>query len=687
MDAMPAVTIQPPTTHPHQPSARSLSYEDALDLGYCSSPEAMEEGSQGQQRRQDDALKERCNKEGEAAATKGKSNGPANLVGGLRSVIIKSPEHRLSYKEALLRSKTFKPQASHAWSASGDYIWCKVGSTRASKSSARPSCRDPPNCILCSWSDHKARHCLSSGEGRKEPAAKAALRKPPLLLDPTPGAPERHVERITACTTWSGALWEAEWEVEIHGLVAVQLDARVHLTCEAMRRDVLRQLRIPEHELMVTHLKPAWFLLRFESSHLHNTALATRVLPTSCTGLRLMPWTKQVSAKSSSLFYRVRVCIEGLPGHGHQIETVTPLFKTLTIIDTVDPERQRDEEIGCFCLWLWTSDLDVIAKEGVLQIAKPVEVSDDYFISLGNMELPNLRSGPAKMLDYEVIIHIDRIEDYTSRSGSSSNQSYQSDIGRRTGGRSHGGDAAGAVEEDLTASARITREHAGPESTVEALGLELTDQGGQPVEGTVVAELLSLGARAFAIDHASAKNVDEEAEVQQAGVQGGEEVLEHVPEDIVLLAGVWNQGQLLSLDDTVACGDPKVIGTGQCTKMGHEKVQAQLAQGKENDPSGLTLMETACPKYMKATSAPLLTTPAKKVTCKVASKKADASTDGTMPKSRKSTRLANRPIGDMTMEEQATTLLMKKCNFLEKKQKPDDQAKIMFCSSFADPMP
>jgi hypothetical protein len=177
----------------------------------------------------------------------------------------------------------------------------------------------------------------------------------------------------------------------------------------------------------------------------------------------------------------------------------------------------------------------------------------------------------------------------------------------------------------------------------------------------------------------------EEAEAQQAGVQAGEEVLEHVPEDTVLLAGSGDQGQLLSLDDTVACGDPKVIGTGQSTEMGREGVQAQLAEGKKNDPSGLTLMETACPKYMKATSAPLLTTPAKKVTCKATSKKANASTDGTMSKSRKSTRVANRQTGDMTMEEQATALLMKKCNFLEKK-KPEDQAKIMFCSSFVDPM-
>jgi hypothetical protein len=62
-----------------------------------------------------------------------------------------------------------------------------------------------------------------------------------------------------------------------------------------------------------------------------------------------------------------------------------------------------------------------------------------------------------------------------------------------------------------------------------------------------VAELLSLGTRAFAIDHASAKNVAEEDEAQQAGVQAGEEVLEHVPEDTVLLAGAGTRDSFYHL--------------------------------------------------------------------------------------------------------------------------------------------
>ena len=41
----------------------------------------------------------------------------------------------------------------------------------------------------------------------------------------------------------------------------------------------------------------------------------------------------------------------------------------------------------------------------------------------------------------------------------------------------------------------------------------------------------------------------------------------------------------------------------------------------------------------------------------------------------------------MTVQEHATALLMKKCTFLEKTQKPDNQGKTLFYSSFADLMP
>jgi hypothetical protein len=52
----------------------------------------------------------------------------------------------------------------------------------------------------------------------------------------------------------------------------------VRLTCEQVRRDVLRQLRVPEHLLFVTKMKEATFLLLFERLELRNAALGRGLL-------------------------------------------------------------------------------------------------------------------------------------------------------------------------------------------------------------------------------------------------------------------------------------------------------------------------------------------------------------------------------------------------------------------------
>ena len=69
-------------------------------------------------------------------------------------------------------------------------------------------------------------------------------------------------------------------------------------------------------------------------------------------------------------------------------------------------------------MWVWAVDPDAIAKEGILKLEEPVEFSEefhhDYFTSFGHMAPPETRNGVARMLDYHVLIHLDRIVDYNS---------------------------------------------------------------------------------------------------------------------------------------------------------------------------------------------------------------------------------------------------------------------------------
>ena len=53
---------------------------------------------------------------------------------------------------------------------------------------------------------------------------------------------------------------------------------------------------------------------------------------------------------TSKLPYRVRVCIEGIPAHATNLETVSKLFSAKTVIDRIDTEKLKEEERACVCV-------------------------------------------------------------------------------------------------------------------------------------------------------------------------------------------------------------------------------------------------------------------------------------------------------------------------------------------------
>ncbi|RLN38860.1 hypothetical protein C2845_PM01G27360 [Panicum miliaceum] len=410
----------------------------------------------------------------------------------LRSVVVKPTTHRVSYKEALTGARTFKPRFNEettggggggggVWSVerrrqrgSRATVWARLGRTasihdrlgerewpikerlgpcsppvgslllllrakavdRCFNCFARDhriaQCRDPPRCILCSRSGHKARYCKAavtrggqvsgahSAAGsvrRGEPkATKAAME------EFIPGEPDRRPEKVVACAGRTAAIREAERDVMLHTLLGVQLDARVALNCDVIGRDALQQLRIPEYALSVSKVKAATFLLRFERPEQRNAALGRGLLAVGRTQLHVMPWTRQFGAASSKLKYRVRVCIEGVPAHAAQVEPITKLFPSSTFVEKIDSGMNTEDERACVCVWVWTPNPDEIAKEGVLWLEEPFEFTGEY------MELPKLRNEEVGMLDYKVILHIDRLVDYTPPARSSSWKSYESDV-------------------------------------------------------------------------------------------------------------------------------------------------------------------------------------------------------------------------------------------------------------------
>lgn len=186
---------------------------------------------------------------------------------------------------------------------------------------------------------------------------------------------------------------DAEREISLHSLVGVLTYARMRITGEQVRRDVLRQLRILEHLLSVSKLKNATFLLKFERLEMRNVALGRGLLTEGPTRMHLMAWNRQHGAVSASkLQYRVRVCIESIPAHAVSLETASHLFLSPSFVESVDTERTTEDEKACLCVWVWTADPDNIAIEGLFSLEEPIEFTEeqhnDFFTRLGNMELP-----------------------------------------------------------------------------------------------------------------------------------------------------------------------------------------------------------------------------------------------------------------------------------------------------------
>jgi len=141
-------------------------------------------------------------------------------------------------------------------------------------------------------------------------------------------------------------------------------------------------------------------------------ALGRGLLAAGRTQIHVMPWTRQFGAAASKLKYRVRVCLEGIPSHAAQVETIAKLFPSSAFVEIIDTETPTEKEKACVCVWIWTVDPDGIAKEGVLRLEEPVEFTEefhnDFYTRLGNMEIPEIRNKAAAMLHYKVLIHIDQ---------------------------------------------------------------------------------------------------------------------------------------------------------------------------------------------------------------------------------------------------------------------------------------
>jgi hypothetical protein len=83
-------------------------------------------------------------------------------------------------------------------------------------------------------------------------------------------------------------------------------------------------------------------------------------------------------------------------------------------------DTEKSEEEQCLCLWVWTPDLEGSPISAILHVVEPVTLPHDGYaeilMELG-MPVGAMRIDQAKVLDYEVLVHVDCVLDYAPRGG------------------------------------------------------------------------------------------------------------------------------------------------------------------------------------------------------------------------------------------------------------------------------
>jgi hypothetical protein len=226
----------------------------------------------------------------------------------------------------------------------------------------------------------------------------------------------------------------AERDLDLFSLLAVPLNAHARLETAAFRAEAARLLRVPVFKLEVSRQAGSTFLLSFEDQHEWNSCLRMGFLEFGFFRFRLMPWTRQVSASVvSKLLFRVRLCIEGVPAHLRHESLLGSLFPPTAFIDEEVCEMEKLEEEECARMWLWTSDPDNIAITGTLLAEELTVLPEEHYADGGAHMVEEgstfgvRRLGPAGTLDFDVIIHVDRVVDYSPLPDSPSHKSMASD--------------------------------------------------------------------------------------------------------------------------------------------------------------------------------------------------------------------------------------------------------------------
>ncbi|KAM0899504.1 hypothetical protein ACQ4PT_021349 [Festuca glaucescens] len=302
-------------------------------------------------------------------------------------------------------------------------------------------CKNRARCLLCGESGHKARWCrgeqdLQATSTPREAPRSVSAPAPSAVRLPAPGDPSasgvddmdapglRRKGFVSAAAPRTAAMADTEVELSSHAVVAVVVGHCPRLELAEVRYAFATRFKIPHDGVHVSLFGKGEYLVFFRDAAVRAEALEVAgALVLGRISFKLAPWTRFRNGAAAQLCYKARVCLEGIPRNAWHLEVVDKLFDKAMLVDSQDLTVVSPEESACMRLWVWMSNVDMLATRGVLQLEEPVVLQGPSPLHFPEPEIhaaPARKTGPLKLLEYPVLLHLDRVLDYTSPPTSSS---------------------------------------------------------------------------------------------------------------------------------------------------------------------------------------------------------------------------------------------------------------------------
>ncbi|KQK18028.2 hypothetical protein BRADI_1g38115v3 [Brachypodium distachyon] len=158
---------------------------------------------------------------------------------------------------------------------------------------------------------------------------------------------------------------------------------------------------------------PDDFLVIFDSRGVRDAVLTTGSIDGRGFPLRFSAWNRFRQAVGRTASYRVHLEIEGMPPHTWSSSTAAALLGPACAVERLGTNTVNREDMGRLSVYVWTSDPCLIPRGKRLQIPEAPVVEDDEEDDLlvpPEMLIPS----EVNLLEYDVLIHLLRVEDTTA---------------------------------------------------------------------------------------------------------------------------------------------------------------------------------------------------------------------------------------------------------------------------------